>query len=118
MRKRFETCILRLPRDLKQRLERQAVREGLSLNQWALYNLSQSAAFPEAHRELQARLNRVDMAKAKATAWRLLTRPTPGAPRRLWDTVPRGWKEFESEMHLGVPPEQPVARRAGRPRAR
>jgi len=84
----------------------------------ALYNLSQSVAFTEAYRELQTRLNRTEMAQAKATAWRLLIWPTSGAPRKSWDALPRGWKKFEGEMHLGVPPEQPVARRAGRPRAR
>src|SRR5574337_468023 len=113
-----ETCILRLPTDLKLRLEREAEREGLSLNQWALYNLSQSVAFTEAYRELQSRLRRTDMVKAKETAWRLLTRPTPGAPRPAWDAVPHGWKEYERGLRLGIPPKQPAARRAGRPKTR
>ena len=84
-----ETCILRLPTDLKQRLERQAEREALSLNQWALYNLSQSVAFTEAYRELQSRLSRTDMVRAKETAWRLLTRPTRGGPPGVGRRSPR-----------------------------
>jgi hypothetical protein len=113
-----ETCILRIPTDLKQRLEREAEREGLSLNQWALYNLSQSVAFTEAYRELRSRLSRIDMLKAKETVWRLLTRPTPGEPRPAWDATPRGWKEYEPELRLGIPPKQPAARKAGRPKTR
>ena len=113
-----ETCILRLPTDLKHRLEREAEREGLSLNQWALYNLSQSVAFTEAYRELQSRLSRTDLARAKDVAWRLLTRPTAGAPRPPWDAVPRGWKKFERELQLGIPPQHPVVRKAGRPKTR
>ena len=113
-----ETCILRIPTDLKQRLERAAEREGLSLNQWALYSLSQSVAFTEAYRELRSRLSWIDMVKAKETAWELLTRPTPGAPRPAWDVTPRGWKECEQELHLGIPPKPPAARKAGRPKIR
>ncbi len=113
-----ETCILRLPTDLKQRLEREAEREGLSLNQWALYNLSQSVAFTEAYRELRSRLSQTDIVKAKETAWRLVTRPTPGAPRPAWDATPHGWKEYERGLCLGIPPKQPAARKPGRPRTR
>ena len=113
-----ETCILRLPTDLKHRLEREAEREGLSLNQWALYNLSQSVAFTEAYRELHYRLSRTDLAQAKETAWRLLTRPTPGAPHPPWDALPRGWKAFEGDLHLRIPPQRPVVRKAGRPKTR
>lgn len=115
---RPETCILRIPRDLKRRLERAAQRDGLSLNQWALYNLSQSVAFTEAYCELQARLDRVDLVKAKETAWRLFTRPTPGAPRRPWDVHPRGWEGFERGLGLGVPRQGEPRRRAGRPKVR
>lgn len=113
-----ETCILRLPTDLKRRLEREAEREGLSLNQWALYNLSQSVAFTEAYRELRARLSRVDLTRAKASAWRLLTRPMTRVPCPAWDTPPDGWKEYEPELHLGVPPKRPAVRKAGRPKLR
>ena len=112
-----ETCILRLPRDLKHRLEKQAAREGLSLNQWALYNLSQSVAFTEAYRELQVRLSRTDLARAKKTAWRLLTRPPAGGSRQAWDTLPRGWREFEQRLRLGIPPTRTAVRKAGRPKA-
>ena len=113
-----ETCILRIPTDPKQRLEREAGLEGLSLNQWALYNLSQSVAFTEAYRELSSRLSETDIVKAKEIAWRLLTRPTPGAHRPAWDVTPRGWKEYERELRLDIPPRQPAARKAGRPKTR
>jgi hypothetical protein len=109
---------LRLPADLKQRLEREAEREGLSLNQWALYNLSQSVAFTEAYRELYARLGRIDLIRAKESAWRLLTRPTPEAPRLAWDALPGGWGGYEQGLHLGIPPKRPAARKAGRPKLR
>jgi hypothetical protein len=112
-----ETCILRVPRDLKCRLQRAAKQEGLSLNQWALYNLSQSVAFTEAYRELQVRLDRADLAKAKDAAWRLLKRPTLEAPRPAWDMPPRGWGKFEEGLALGIPQTDPVRKRAGRPRA-
>ncbi len=115
---KHETCLLRIPTDLKQRLDREAEREGLSLNQWALYNLSQSVAFTEAYRELRSRLSRTDMVKAKETAWRLLTRPSPGTPRPARDVTPRDWKEYERELRLGIPPRQPAARKAGRPKTR
>jgi len=113
-----ETCILRIPADLKERLEQEAEREGLSLNQWALYNLSQSVAFTEAYRELRSRLPRTNIVKARETAWRLVTRPTPGAPRPAWDAVPHGWKEHERELQLALPPRQPLTRKAGRPKTR
>ncbi len=87
-------------------------------NQCALFNLSQSIAFTEAYRELRSRLSRTDMLKAKETAWWLLTRPTPRAARPAWDATPHGWKEYERELRLGIPPQQPAARKAGRPMTR
>lgn len=110
-----ETCILRLPTDLKRRMERAARKDGLSLNQWALYNLSQSVAFTEAYAELQARLGRADMVAAKGTAWKILQRQTSTGPRPAWDTPPRGWKRFEQNLGLGVPAAQATRRQAGRP---
>ena len=115
---RPEICILRLPTDLKRRLERAANKEGLSLNQWAVYSLSQSVAFTEAYRELEDRLRRTDLARAKETAWRLLHRRTPRAPRPPWDVAPRGWRQFERELALGIPNEPTIRKRAGRPRLR
>jgi hypothetical protein len=94
----------------------EAEREGLALNQWALYTLSQSVAFTEAYRELRSRLSRIDMVKAKETVWGLLTRHIPGAPRPAWDVTPRGWKEYERELCLGIPAKQPAARKVGRPK--
>ncbi len=64
------------------------------------------------------RLSQTDMVKAKETVWRLLTRPTPGAPRPAWDGTPHGWKEYERGLRLGIPPKQPAARKPGRPRTR
>jgi hypothetical protein len=115
---RPETCFLRLPTDLKRRLERAANKEGLSLNQWAVYNLSQSVAFTEAYRELEERLRGADLARAKETAWRLLHRRTPRAPRPPWGVVPRGWRNFERDLALGIPNEPAIRKRAGRPRLR
>jgi hypothetical protein len=111
-----ETCILRLPGDLKQRLEREAEQEGLSLNQWALYSLSQSVAFSEAYRELRSRLSRTDLARAKEMARRLLTRPTPNAPGPSWDILPRDWKDYEQKLGLRIPGERPRTRKVGRPK--
>ena len=49
----------------------------------------------EAYWELRSRLSQTDKVMAGETAWRLLTRSTPGAHRPAWDVVPHGWKEHE-----------------------
>jgi hypothetical protein len=61
-------------------------------------------------------MSRTDAARAKDIAWQLLTRPTPGAPRPSWDTLPRDWKDYERKLGLGIPEERPRTRKVGRPK--
>lgn len=50
------TVLVRLPKDLKQRLQAQANEQGISLNQMVIYSLSREVAQLEAQRYFDKRL--------------------------------------------------------------
>ena len=77
---------LRVPREMKQRLERIAEDQGVSMNQLANYLLDRDLAQIEAEISLERRLARASVGKLKQKALSVLDR-LPARPTPEWDRV-------------------------------
>ena len=66
------TYTLRLPEELRGKIEREAKRSKMSINQYVLYTLTKDVSYKEAERALKARIKRA---------------PTPEEALDLLDTI-------------------------------
>ena len=81
---RSQVLTLRLPVELKRRLEREAKYQGVSLNQLAGYLLNVQLTQIEAFSSLESRLAKKSLPKLKASVSRVLDRiPSREVPE--WD---------------------------------
>ncbi len=75
------TILVRLPRDLKYRLQEEAKEQGVSLNQMINYSLSREIAQLEAQRYFDQRLEGKSKEKIKQKFWTVMDkvgdRPVP-----------------------------------------
>ncbi len=82
-----QTLTLRVPRDLKRRLENESRRQGVSLNQLAGYLLASQITQLEMADRLEARLQRRSLSDLRGQAKALLAK-IPARPVPDWDTIP------------------------------
>ena len=77
---------LRMPVDLKHRLEKEARRQGVSLNQLSNYLLNTQVSFIEAESALEARLTRCTFAELQNRVEKILA-AVPDRQPEEWDRL-------------------------------
>ncbi|MDZ7725687.1 MAG: toxin-antitoxin system HicB family antitoxin [candidate division KSB1 bacterium] len=77
---------LRVPRELKQRLEREAKLQGVSINQLSAYLLNEQLTKIEALSDLENRLANKSIPELKSRVDNILNK-IPGRKVENWDTV-------------------------------
>lgn len=77
---------LRMPVDLKHRLEKEARRQGVSLNQLSNYLLNTQVSFIEAESALEARLTRHTFAELQKRVEKILA-AVPDRQPEEWDRL-------------------------------
>jgi hypothetical protein len=84
--KEASTLFLRMPKDLKQRIEHHAKQQGVSLNQFAIYALTREIAQMEALDFFERRLSGKTPEQIREAFWRVIDRVSPNEVRE-WDTI-------------------------------
>jgi predicted DNA-binding protein len=80
------TIVLEMPRELKQRLQKQAKSEGVTINQFAVYVLNHQVTYLERQEFLERRLAAKRLSSVKKRAKRILSKvPVRRVPE--WDRV-------------------------------
>lgn len=77
---------LKIPMDLKHRLEYQAQLQGVSLDQFALYLINREVTQMEMMRNFEAKLSKKDLSALKRKAKDMLAR-VPKRRTAHWDTI-------------------------------
>lgn len=87
--KEASTLFLRMPKDLKRRIEQHAEQQSVSLNQFAIYALTREIAQMDALDYLEKRLAGKTREQIKEAFWRVLDRvPARDVPE--WDRIGEG----------------------------
>lgn len=82
-----QVVTLRMPVDLKKRLETEATQQGVSVNQLANYLLNTTLTKLETLSALESRLSRKSIPELRKKVRRLLDK-TPGRKLPDWDVIP------------------------------
>lgn len=82
-----QVVTLRMPVDLKKRLETEATQQGVSVNQLANYLLNTTLTKLETLSALESRLSRKSIPELRKKVRRLLDK-TPGRKLPDWDIIP------------------------------
>ncbi len=82
-----QVVTLRMPVDLKKRLETEATQQGVSVNQLANYLLNTTLTKLETLSALESRLSRKSIPELRKKVRRILDK-TPGRKLPDWDVIP------------------------------
>jgi len=82
-----QVVTLRMPVDLKKRLETEATQQGVSVNQLANYLLNTTLTQLETLSALESRLSRKSIPELRKKVRRILDK-TPGRKLPDWDVIP------------------------------
>ncbi|MCH9008856.1 toxin-antitoxin system HicB family antitoxin [candidate division KSB1 bacterium] len=82
-----QVVTLRMPVDLKKRLETEATQQGVSVNQLANYLLNTTLTKLETLSALESRLSRKSIPELRKKVRRILDK-TPGRKLPDWDIIP------------------------------
>jgi len=79
------TYTLRLPEELRKKIEEESLRNKMSINQYILYTLTKDVTYKEAIKQLK---NRIKQAPSRKEALELLESVVPDVPPLPEDEIP------------------------------
>ena len=79
------TYTLRLPEELRKKIEEESLRNKMSINQYILYTLTKDVTYKEAVKQLK---NRIKQAPSRKEALELLQSVVPDVPPLPEDEIP------------------------------
>ena len=79
------TYTLRLPEELRKKIEEESLRNKMSINQYILYTLTKDVTYKEAVKQLK---NRIKQAPSREEALELLESVVPDIPPLPEDEIP------------------------------